>query len=170
MPHANSVKLIPSSDGGGELSASQWIARPIAEVFDFFADAHNLEALTPASLRFGVVTPRPIDMGSGTTIDYRLRLHGIPIRWRSEIETWQPPYRFVDVQLRGPYRFWRHEHAFREDEGGTTVFDHVRYRAPGGGLVNRVLVARDLKKIFRYRQARLPGMLEQPRRLASAGG
>ena len=172
MPRPDSVKLVRHSDGGGELIAHQWIERPIAEVFEFFADAHNLEALTPSSLRFGIVTPRPIDMSSGTTIDYRLRIHGIPIRWHSQIETWQPPYRFVDVQVRGPYRFWRHEHAFREDEHGTNIFDHVRYRAPGGRLANRLLVARDLKRIFCYRQARLPTLLERltgPSSVVSSG-
>ena len=153
------VKLSLNNDGSGELTARQSISRPIADVFDFFADATNLEALTPASLRFRIITPGPIEMRRGTTIDYRLRIHGVPTRWRSEISIWQPPYRFVDVQLRGPYRFWNHEHAFREDAAGTLISDHVHYRAPGGRLVNRLLVARDLEKIFRYRQARMVELL-----------
>lgn len=164
MTQNGSVHLAINGDGTGELTACQRISRPIADVFDFFADAANLETLTPASLRFRIATSRPIEMRNGTTIDYRLRIHGVPTRWRSEISIWEPPYRFVDVQLRGPYRLWRHEHTFREDREGTVVFDHVRYRAPGGRVVNRLLVARDLEKIFRYRQARLVELLAAPQR------
>ena len=88
-------------------------------------------------------------------IDYRLRLRGLPIRWRSEITTWQPPHRFVDEQRRGPYRMWIHEHTFTERDGGTLVGDHVRYAVPGGWLADRLLVRRDLETIFAYRQEKL---------------
>jgi ligand-binding SRPBCC domain-containing protein len=162
MTPSDSINLVSNNDGSCELVAVQRVLRPISDVFDFFADAHNLEGLTPASLQFAIVNSRPIEMRAGTTIEYRLRIHGIPTRWRSEIAMWQPPHRFVDVQLRGPYRFWRHEHAFREDADATIVFDHVRYQAPGGRLANRVLVARDLRRIFHYRQVRLPMLLQQP--------
>lgn len=93
---------------------------PRAEVFDFFADAWNLEQITPPWLKFQVITPRPIEMHSGALIDYRLRLHGLPIRWRTEIRDWDPPFRFTDRQVRGPYRYWVHEHTFA-DEGDETL-------------------------------------------------
>ena len=94
-------------------------------------------------------------MAAGTRIDYRLRLHGIPLRWTSDITTWEPPFRFVDEQVRGPYRIWIHEHTFEEKPGGTVVRDNVRYSVLGGALVNRVFVRPDLRKIFGYRHARL---------------
>jgi ligand-binding SRPBCC domain-containing protein len=159
MTENGSVDLTTNSDGSAELTARQRISLPIADVFDFFADATNLEAITPASLRFQIITPSPIEMRTGTTIDYRLRIHGVPTRWRSRISVWEPPHRFADTQLRGPYRFWHHEHTFAEDGHGTVMCDHVHYRAPGGRLVNRLLVARDIEKIFRYRQACLVELL-----------
>lgn len=141
-----------------ELRTRLRLARPIAEVFQFFGDAGNLEALTPPWLSFAILTPRPIEMRPGARIDYRLGLRGVPVRWRTEITVWEPPRRFVDVQLRGPYRLWEHEHTFEEVPGGTLCRDRVRYAVPGGplsGLVNRLLVAPDLRKVFRYRQETL---------------
>jgi ligand-binding SRPBCC domain-containing protein len=127
------------------------------EVFEFFADAFNLEAITPPWLGFRIVTPRPIRMGPGTLIEYRLRLHGIPIRWLTRIETWEPGRRFIDVQVRGPYRRWHHTHSFEPDgDGGTVVRDVVRYAlplGPLGELAHRLCVARDLRAIFDYRVA-----------------
>jgi ligand-binding SRPBCC domain-containing protein len=123
----------------------------LAEVFPFFADARNLERLTPDWLSFDVLTPEPIPMAVGTTIDYRLSWHGIPLRWTSEIAAWDPPFRFVDRQLRGPYRLWHHEHRFEESDGGTTVIDEVEYAVWGGALANRFGVARDIARIFAYR-------------------
>jgi ligand-binding SRPBCC domain-containing protein len=138
-----------------EHRTSLCLPRPLDEVFAFFADAHNLEILTPPWLRFEVLTPRPISLGVGVKIDYKLRVHGLPIRWQSEITAWEPPYRFVDQQLRGPYRVWRHEHRFREDPSGTVADDHVVYAVPGGALINRLFVARDVEKIFAFRSEKL---------------
>lgn len=132
-----------------------WLPRPRDEVFPFFAEARNLETLTPPWLRFEVLTPPPILMKAGALIDYRLRVHGLPIRWRTEIAEWDPPHRFVDVQLRGPYTLWHHTHTFTEQNGGTLCTDRVRYRPRGGALVQRLFVQRDVGRIFEYRRRRL---------------
>jgi len=131
------------------------VPRPLAEVFPFFADARNLEELTPPWLSFNVLTPEPIPMAVGTTIDYRLSWRGIPLRWRSEIAAWDPPHRFVDRQLRGPYRLWHHEHRFEEVAGGTVVIDDVEYAVWGGALAVNLGVRRDVERIFAYRSERL---------------
>ena len=134
------------------LSCELRLPRPREEVFRFFADAFNLEAITPPWLRFRVLTPGPIQMQKGTRIHYRLKLHGIPIRWESEITVWNPPFCFVDEQRTGPYRRWIHEHRFQEESGETFVTDHVEYSVPGGSLVNRLFVAPDLHNIFEFRR------------------
>ena len=138
------------------LERKQRIELPIDEAFAFYGDAHNLERITPPLLRFEVVTPRPIEMGVGTLIEYRLRLHGVPVRWRTRIEDWEPPRRFVDVQIKGPYSLWEHTHTFEEDGPGATVIrDRVRYSIPFGPLgeiADRLLVQRDLRQIFDYRR------------------
>jgi ligand-binding SRPBCC domain-containing protein len=134
-----------------------WLREPRAQVFDFFADPRNLERLTPSWLHFEILTPSDIVIGQGTFLDYRLRLRGIPIRWQSVIDLWKPPHRFVDRQTKGPYSLWVHEHTFSERDGGTVVGDKVEYAVPGGGLVQRFLVAPDLERIFQYRHR----MLEQ---------
>lgn len=136
-------------------SCEQWLPRPVAEVFPFFADARNLERLTPGWLRFTVLTPDPIPMAAGTTIDYRLAWRGIPLGWRSEIEAWEPPFRFVDRQLRGPYRLWRHEHRFVDADRGTLAVDRVSYAVWGGALAVRLGVGRDIERIFAFRRQRL---------------
>jgi ligand-binding SRPBCC domain-containing protein len=134
------------------VDAEQFIPCPLEEVFSFFAEAQNLQAITPHWLHFEILTPLPITMRAGAWIDYRLRLRGIPIRWRTEITEWEPPLRFVDVQRRGPYRLWRHEHTFERRDGGTLARDHVDYRVFGGALVDRLFVRPDVRKIFAYRQ------------------
>lgn len=131
------------------------IPRPRGEVFRFFADATNLERITPPWLRFRIVTPLPITMQVGVCIDYRLRVHGVPFSWRTRIAAWEPPYRFVDEQLRGPYRRWVHEHLFLEGEAGTTCVDRVEYAVPGGALLDRLLVRRDVERIFAFRRGAL---------------
>lgn len=124
---------------------------PLEEVFPFFAEARNLEKLTPPWLRFEVLTEGPITMTAGTIIDYRIHWRVIPLRWRTEIEVWEPNHRFVDRQLRGPYRLWRHEHIFAERGDGTAVIDRVEYAPIGGAIANRLVVARDVARIFAYR-------------------
>jgi len=132
-----------------------WLPRPRAEVFAFFADARNLESLTPPWLNFKTLTPAPIPMRPGTLIDYRLRVHGLPLRWQSEITVWDPPQGFADEQRRGPYRRWVHTHTFAESRGGTLCGDRVEYAVIGGDLVNRLFVKRDVERIFQYRQMAL---------------
>ena len=138
-----------------ELQTRIRLPRPRSEVFGFFTDAGNLQELTPPWLRFRILTPGPIEMREGARIEYRIRLHGLPIGWKTAITAWEPPHRFVDEQLRGPYRLWIHEHSFEEIEGGTLAEDHVRYSVLGGALVNRFLVARDLRAVFHYRHRKL---------------
>lgn len=133
------------------------LPRPVEDVFPFFADARNLEILTPPWLNLRVITPGVITMAPGILIDYKLRVRGFPVRWQSEITAWEPPHRFVDEQRRGPYRLWVHEHRFEAVDGGTLARDKVEYAVLGGGLVNRLLVVRDLEKIFDYRAETLKG-------------
>jgi len=137
------------------LQREQRLDRSREEVFAFFADAHNLEALTPPLLGFEVLTPPPIEMAAGTRIRYRLRLHGIPLGWLTEIREWTPPERFVDAQLRGPYGLWHHTHEFHPlPDGGTLMRDTVRYRPalwPLGELA-LPLIRRDLRRIFDFRR------------------
>lgn len=141
------------------LKRTTHIRQPIESVFDFFADAGNLGKITPDWLQFEILTPGPISMATGTMIDYRIRLRGLPMRWRSEITLWEPPYRFVDEQRRGPYRSWIHEHRFVQRESGTDVIDEVRYSVHGGWLIEKLFVDRDLERIFDSRQERLAELL-----------
>jgi ligand-binding SRPBCC domain-containing protein len=138
------------------LERQQRIELPIDRAFEFYGDARNLERITPPWLGFEVTTPAPIEMGVGTSIEYRLRLHQVPVRWRTRIEAWEPPRRFVDAQVKGPYFLWEHTHTFEADGPGATIIrDRVRYSIPFGPLgevANRLLVRRDLRRIFDYRQ------------------
>jgi ligand-binding SRPBCC domain-containing protein len=138
------------------LRREQRLPAPPDAVFPFFADAGNLETITPPWLSFAVTTRRPIPMRAGTLIEYRLRLHGVPVRWRTRIEAFDPPHAFVDVQLSGPYRLWHHTHVFEPDgRGGTVMRDRVRYAlplGPLGTLAHVLFVRRDLRRIFDFRQ------------------
>jgi ligand-binding SRPBCC domain-containing protein len=138
-----------------EFTAEQWLPIPRDELFSFFADAANLEALTPPWLKFSIITPVPIAMRPGALIDYRLRVRGVPLRWRTEITAWEPPVRFVDEQIRGPFRRWIHEHRFEPRDGGTLAVDRLRYAVPGGALINWLIVRHDVARIFAFRTAKL---------------
>lgn len=140
------------------LHREQYLPEPPAAVFPFFADAHNLEAITPGWLRFRILTPGPIAMRPGARIEYRLRLAGLPVRWRTRIATWRPGELFVDEQERGPYALWRHEHRFEAVGGGTLMTDRVTYRLPLGVLgraVHALAVRAALSAIFDHRFRRL---------------
>jgi ligand-binding SRPBCC domain-containing protein len=134
------------------------VPRPLAETFAFFSDAANLERLTPPWLNFSILTPRPIAMHEGALIDYRIRLYGLPITWKTRIDVWEPGVRFVDRQLAGPYLWWHHEHRFEAVAGGTRVIDHVEY-LPRVRWLSGPLVRRDVERIFTYRQQVLPTLL-----------
>jgi ligand-binding SRPBCC domain-containing protein len=146
---------ITRKSAGFRLESTMRIAAGIERVFSFFADAGNLERITPSQLRFKVLTPQPIDMEKGSLIDYQLRLHGIPMRWQSAITAWEPPHRFIDEQRRGPYRRWIYEHRFAGNDQETTVTDVVDYSILGGRLVHSLFVRRDLERIFSSREAKL---------------
>lgn len=130
------------------------VPQSLEDIFPFFADAANLQRITPPWLDFEVLTPA-VQMKPGQHLDYRLRIRKIPVRWTSAITVWEPPLRFVDEQVRGPYRIWRHEHRFTAQGGGTLCEDEVLYAVPGGAWVNRLLVEPDVKRIFEYRKRRL---------------
>jgi len=138
------------------LTRSTVVHRPLQEVFAFFSAAENLEILTPPELQFEILTPLPIVMNVGTLIEYRIRLHGIPFHWLTEITVWEPGKIFVDVQKKGPYKKWVHTHTFREDGDRTIVEDEVVYAVPGGflsPLVHKAFVGPRVARIFDYREA-----------------
>ena len=148
------------------LRRKQWIPQPLDEVFAFFCDARNLEDLTPPWLGFRILTPGAIRIGAGTEIRYRLDWHGIPVMWTTGIRRWEPPFRFVDVQLSGPYQLWHHTHRFESLGGGTLMTDVVRYRLPLG-MIGRVThaikVRHDVERIFDYRFQRVRERFVVPR-------
>ena len=141
-------------------STDIWLPRPRDEVFQFFSNAANLEALTPPWLQFQILTP-DIALRAGARITYRLRLYGIPFRWQSAISAWEPPQRFVDEQRRGPYRRWVHTHTFTDERGGTRVADAVDFEVPFAWLAGR-LVMRDVRRIFAFRTAVLVKLFGSP--------
>ena len=132
-----------------------WLPQSRDNVFAFFADAQNLDLITPPWLHFRTVTPGSGEMQLDTIIDHRLRIHGFPLRWRSKITVWDPPSRFADEQVRGPYRLWIHEHHFEEQNGGTLVHDHVRYAVILDVLIHRLFIRPDIERIFAYREKKL---------------
>jgi ligand-binding SRPBCC domain-containing protein len=144
------------------LEREQVVPAPLEDVFEFFAQARNLEAITPPWLRFEVLTPEPVAMRAGTLLDYRLRLHGLPLRWLTLIEAWEPGRMFIDRQISGPYELWHHTHRFAEHPEGTLVTDRVRYGIPLGALgevAHRAFVRRDLERVFAYRREAVVRML-----------
>jgi len=140
-----------------ELHQESWVPRPLDEVFAFFSEPGNLEILTPSELRFRILTPSPMEMREGLLIDYRLTLAGMGFRWQTLISHWDPPHRFVDEQLSGPYREWVHTHTFEAIDGGTRITDHVRYRLPlfPLGEIARPIVRLQLRRIFGYRERKI---------------
>lgn len=140
-----------------------WLPASPEELFSFFGDAMNLQALTPPWLNFEILTPGPIEMRGGTLLDYRLRWHSVPLLWRTRILIWEPPHRFVDEQIRGPYRQWIHEHTFEQQHGGTLTRDHVDYAVPLDFLIHRLVVRPDVEKIFAFRERQLINRFGQRR-------
>ena len=147
------------------LRREQWIARPINEVFAFFASAHNLEEITPPWVGFKILSMSTDSIQEGTTIRYRLRLHGMPVHWRTDIREWNPPYCFVDEQTKGPYKVWRHTHRFEAHGSRTKMIDEVQYVLPFGVLgrmVHALKVRRDVSRIFDYRRRRIDVLFGRP--------
>jgi len=135
-----------------------WLPRPREEIFPFFADPRNLKVLDPPWLRPALLSSPPDPLEAGTVFDFRIRWLGIPLRWRVLIREYDPPYRFVDVQVRGPYARWEHRHLFRAEKGGTSVEDRITYRlplGPLGRLLHTLWVRRQLAAIFAHRRRRL---------------
>jgi ligand-binding SRPBCC domain-containing protein len=137
------------------LRREQFVPKPIDEVFAFFSDAGNLQAITPDYLSFEILTPRPIEMRPGRLLDYRLKWHGVPMRWRTRIVEWNPPHGFVDEQLKGPYKLWHHTHTFATEAGGTRMRDIVNYQlplGPLGAILHAMMVGKDVEAIFDFRR------------------
>ena len=140
------------------LHREQWVPHPLKEVFDYFGRAENLQNLTPPWMHFRILTPAPVKMRPGAEIAYKMRVRGIPLRWLTVIEKWNPPHEFVDIQAKGPYALWHHTHRFVAQDGGTVITDTVQYGLPFGPigrLVHRLQVSRDLEAIFAYRAQRV---------------
>ena len=154
------------NDGLLHIDRAQLVPLPLEEAFAFYTDVSNLEAITPPWLRFRILTPHPIGVGEGTLIDYKLALHGVPVHWRTRIERWEPARRFVDTQVEGPFALWEHTHTFEELPGGTLIRDRVEYRMPLGAvgrLAHKLLIRRDLDRIFEYRRSAVIELLGSSR-------
>jgi hypothetical protein len=144
-----------------QLISEQWVPQPLEEAFAFFSRPENLQEITPGWLDFHIVRVES-ELHTGSLIEYRLRWHGIPMRWTTEIEVWNPPHRFIDNQLRGPYALWHHQHSFIAENGGTRIRDEVNYALPFGviGQLAHLLTARrDVEAIFAFRRQRLEELL-----------
>lgn len=145
------------------LERSQRVEVPVERAFSFYADGANLEPLTPPWLHFRLLNRQPLTLEAGALLDYRLRLHGVPISWQTRIEIWEPPHRFFDTQARGPYALWEHSHEFESaGEDAAVIHDRVRYAVPLGpigALAHRLFVRRDLERIFDYRRDRTAALI-----------
>ena len=137
------------------LHTSQWLPGALPEIFDFFSRPENLQKLTPPHMSFHILTPPPIVMQEELKLDYKLKVHGLPLRWTSLISKWNPPHSFTDKQIKGPYREWTHTHSFSEEGEGTLVEDHIVFKVPGGRLVEKLVVQKDLASVFSYRHQML---------------
>lgn len=161
--HRRSSLAVPPSlpRGTHRFFASDLLPLPVEKVFPFFADARNLQAITPPELEFAILTPMPIDLREGALIDYRLKLSGVPFRWRTRIAHWDPPHAFVDEQLRGPYAFWHHTHTFYDEGGKTRLDDEVLYRLPLWplGEVAFPFVRKKVERIFAFRRLQVRRLL-----------
>lgn len=144
--------------------AEQTIELPLEKVFDFFARAENLQRITPPLLNFHILTKVPVEMKAGTLIDYKLKIRGVPVKWRTLIEVWDPPHKFVDTQLRGPYQLWHHTHEFTAlSPTKTFMRDTIRYRVPLGPLgwiADKLMVRADIQRIFEFRREAILKYLE----------
>ena len=137
------------------LTKTTIINRPLVEVFNFFSNAENLNVITPPDMQFKIISPLPIQIKKGALIDYKIKVNGIPFKWQTEISEWQPNIRFVDQQIKGPYRVWIHEHTFEEVDGQTHMKDYVQFLSPGWflePLINKLFVEKKVKAIFEYRE------------------
>jgi ligand-binding SRPBCC domain-containing protein len=146
-----------------EINMKQYINKPIEVVFEFFSKPENLEVITPESLSFNILTPIPIRMEKGSLIDYTISLFGISIHWRTLITDYEPPFRFVDQQIKGPYAFWHHTHTFQSVEGGVEIIDSVKYSLPFGWLgilAHSIWVRNNLERIFEHRKAVIQNYFE----------
>jgi ligand-binding SRPBCC domain-containing protein len=146
------------------LNTEVWLPCPRDRVFAFFADVNNLDVITPPWLHFLILTPT-VAVREGCLIEYRIRWRGVPLFWRTEVSAWEPPARFVDRQVKGPYRHWLHEHTFEEHDGGTLCRDRVEYAVPGWvvePLLHRLLVGPDVVRIFEFRNQKLRELFGGP--------
>lgn len=154
-PGAGQLRIGRQPDGTYRLTCAILLERDLCEVFEFFSDPHNLALITPQRLRLEVNSQERVLIAHGTRIRYRFRVRGVPARWHSEITAWEPPHRFVDEQLRGPFRSWVHEHTFEEVTGGILARDEVTYTVPGGRPVHHLFVKRELQRLFGHRHRQL---------------
>ncbi len=163
-PKLKTALKVTCDQAGHKLVTEQWVPQPIDKVFEFFSDPKNLELLTPEFLHFKIVKVSHPKAQEGTVVDYRLKLHSIPLRWQSRITGWLPNKRFSDLQTRGPYTFWHHIHEFYESKGGTVIRDNVAYKLPGwvpGDILAHAYVKKDLEKIFIFRRQQIEKLFIQ---------
>lgn len=160
MRQARDISIVRKADGSYLLSSGTLVNSPLERSFEFFANAENLDLITPPWLRFRMITKSPITMSKGTEIQYRLRIHRVPVSWRSEIAIWEPPFRFADRQVSGPFKYWNHSHQLSEDPSGRTLItDQVEYKVPFGKFAHSIFVGKDLLKIFEFRNQQVEKIL-----------